>query len=177
MKTFELPDEIPAGYSFWRVQVERLGDSDPIETLARTPERLLGIVERVDPRDAEVRPAPDRWSAREHVTHLLDVEFVFGWRIRKILFEERPLLTGMDHEAWLAGQASHEISFPQRARDFAAVRRVNVRLWRSAGDDDFERTGRHESSGLELPLGLLARIQAGHDLVHLDRIEEALGLR
>ena len=171
MSTFELPRDVPEHHAFWRRQIERLGDRDPLEVLAATPARVEACARSAADAGGASQRAEDVWSLLDHLTHLVDVEFVFGWRTRKVLFEEEPLLRGMDHERWVREQRRHETTALERAAEFAAVRGVNLALWRRASAEDIERVGLHESTGKRLPLGFLLRLLAGHDLVHLDRIQ------
>lgn len=161
-------------YSFWNGQLEKLGDDDPIEVLASSPARLDALVTRHDDAAWRRVPGPEKWSPLRIAAHLLDIEWVFGFRVRTILWDDRPRLMGMDHDAWNAGQASHGASPAERARSFAGVRGANVLLYRRLGLDDRAREGRHDDAGIDVSVDLLLRIQAGHDRWHLERIEALL---
>jgi hypothetical protein len=152
-----------------------LGDQDPLKVMARTPDELARIV---DGRPAEVmrrRPYADRWTwtPNEVLGHLVDGEFVYGYRIRLILCEDRPTILGMDQEAWVRGQKYNGRETSEILESFAALRAVNLALWARMEPADLERVGRHNERGEE-SLGLMRRMCAGHDLSHIEQITKYL---
>lgn len=160
-------------YVFWHQQLALLGDKDPLKVLGESPVKLMRWIQEHGDLDWTAGPE-GRWSPVQIVTHLLDVEWTFGFRIRTILFDERPKLAVMDQDRWVAGQEDHDVGAGARIGEFCQVREVNLRLWRRLGDDDLSRVGFHEDAGVELSLRTLRGIQAGHDLWHLRAIREAL---
>ena len=54
------------------------------------------------------------------------------------------------------------------------IRAVDLDFWRSLDDSELARTGHHPGAGIDISLHLLRRIQAGHDLSHLDQLERFL---
>jgi len=150
-----------------------LGDRNPLHVLAETPEALAS---RVKPHSAEVlrrRPFPGKWTPNEILGHLADTEWVFGYRIRLILCEEQPTLLGMDQEKWVTGQQRNERDPADQLEEFRVLRRYNLALWKSMTPSNFERIGRHNERGPE-PLGLMLRMEAGHDLSHLNQLDRYL---
>ncbi len=174
-----MPLDVDDRYAFWNGQLEKLGADDPIEVLATTPARLGALAASRDDAAWRRVPAPGKWSALAIASHLLDIEWVFGFRVRTVLWDDRPRLIGMDHDAWVEGQRDHDATPAERAATFAAtfaaVRDANVRLWRRLGPGDLARVGIHDDADVELTVDLLLRIQAGHDRWHLERIEALLG--
>jgi len=50
--------------------------------------------------DLAHRPAPGKWSIKEIICHLADVEVVNGWRYRMILAQSGSNLTAFDQDLW-----------------------------------------------------------------------------
>ncbi|HVZ22755.1 MAG TPA: DinB family protein [Vicinamibacterales bacterium] len=154
-----------------------LGDRDPVAVLAETPaeiERLLATV----PAAAVTTPeAPGKWSIREVVQHLADSELVGGWRLRLVLAQDRPALTGYDQDLWASRLRYDEVDVGDAFDQFAALRKANLRLWRGLTPDDLSRVGLHSERGEE-SLAHLRKLYAAHDLLHrrqLARIRAAVG--
>jgi hypothetical protein len=77
-----------------------LGDEDPIAVLRRTDAALRRSVEGLTDTQLGTPEAPGKWSVRHVVRHLADAEIVWGWRLRLVLAQSRPPLTGYDQDLW-----------------------------------------------------------------------------
>ncbi len=150
-----------------------LGDRDPLEVMASTPVTLAEIVSRHSAETMRVRPFEGKWTPSEIVGHLTDTEFVFGYRMRAILCEDNPKISGMDQELWVIGQRYNEPEPSELVDMFRGLRTYNLALWRRMSPEDLKRTGTHEERGPE-SLELMMRMEAGHDLSHIDQIQRYL---
>jgi hypothetical protein len=95
---------------------------------------------------------------------------VWGWRLRLILSQDRPTLTGYDQDAWAVRLRYEDADPAESLQVFEVLRRDNLRLVAQAGPDDLRRVGVHSERGEE-SLDHLRRLYAGHDLLHLRQIE------
>jgi hypothetical protein len=154
-----------------------LGDQEPIAVLKQTATALQRIVDST-PDDVLARPeAPGKWSMREVLAHLADSDLVWGWRLRLILSQDRPTLTGYDQDAWAQRLGYADISATDSVAMFTALRTSNLRLVQRASPQDLERVGIHVERGEER-LSHQLRLYAGHDILHLnqlDRIRRSVG--
>jgi hypothetical protein len=146
---------------------------DPLQLLSETPYALRRIV-TAHPREVLcTRPFPGKWTPTEIIGHLLDSEFVLGYRTRLILCEERPTILGMDQDLWVAGQRHNERDPVELCDMFTSLRNCNLTQWRRVRPIELERVGLHNERGPE-SLALMIRMEAGHDLSHLDQIRRYL---
>ena len=67
---------------------------------AATPARLRRAMANLSRADLAHRPAPGKWSIKEIICHLADVEVVNGWRYRMILAQSGSNLTAFDQDLW-----------------------------------------------------------------------------
>jgi len=79
----------------------------------------------------------------------------------------------MDQEKWVAGQRYNEREPRELLADFRALRGISLQLWRLVGPAEETRVGLHNERGEE-SLGLMRRMNAGHDLSHLAQITKYL---
>ena len=77
-----------------------LGPSDPLEVLEKTPAALRTSREGLSEREVAMAEAPGKWSVRHVLRHMADSEVVWGWRLRLVLAQDRPVLTGYDQDLW-----------------------------------------------------------------------------
>jgi len=146
-----------------------LGDRDPISVMSGTADVLAKIVERHPAKVLRTRPFVGKWTPNEIIGHLSDSEWVYGFRIRLILCEESPTILGMDQDLWVAGQKHNDREPRDLVTMFRNLRAANLVLWKQMTPRDFVRTGMHNERGPE-SLGVMLRMNAGHDLSHIDQI-------
>ncbi len=160
----------PAGQDFRTRQLELLGDREPLDVLARTPDVLAMIVTAYPAEVLRRRPFPDKWTPCEIFGHLVDAEWVFGYRIRTTLFDDAPVLMPVDQDRWVTGQRHNETDLRTLLNHFRAIRAINLDLWRTLLPDALERTAQPHEADAPLSVGLMLRILAGHDLYHLNQM-------
>lgn len=146
-----------------------LGNQDPIRVLSRTTDVLSGIVESYPAELLRQRPFEGKWTPNEIIGHLSDSEWVYGFRIRLILCQDRPVILGMDQDLWVEGQRHNERAPRDLVTVFRHLRGANLELWKSMSAEDLRRIGQHNERGEE-SLGLMLQMNAGHDLSHIDQI-------
>jgi uncharacterized damage-inducible protein DinB len=150
--------------------LELLGDRQPFDVLGATPSALGDALDDLSPAQLATPEAPGKWAVRDVVQHLVDSELVWAYRMRLVLAEDRPPLTGYDQDRW-ADRLHYAESHPREALDeFRVLRRANLRLLERATPADLERVGVHGERGEE-SLAHMIRLYAGHDLLHLRQIK------
>ncbi|MDH3269758.1 MAG: DinB family protein [Gemmatimonadota bacterium] len=156
--------------------LELVGDRDPLEILGSTVEWCRVVVEGLNDRQLRTPESRGKWSVVEVMQHLADSELVWGYRLRKVLAEDRPRLTGFDQDLW-ARRLGYAVADATSALEmFSALRRANLALLSKAAPEDLDRAGVHEERGEESVRHMM-RLYAGHDLAHrrqLDRIVAGL---
>lgn len=150
-----------------------LGDRNPLEVLVQTASALTEIVRTYSATVLRTRPFEGKWTPNEIIGHLVDSEWVYGYRLRLILCEDNPTILGMDQELWVAGQRHNERGPSALAEMFRAMRQGNLALWTRLSPAELQRTGQHNERGPE-SLDTMLRMLAGHDLSHLDQLARYL---
>jgi hypothetical protein len=147
-----------------------LGPQDPIAVLNDTPAALRRAIDGVPPAKLKQPEAAGKWSIGQVLQHLADSDLVWGWRVRLILAQDRPPITGYDQDLW-ADRLRYDRSEPSESlTTFDVLRRANLRLIAQAAPDDLKRVGVHAERGEE-SIEHLIRLYAGHDLLHLRQID------
>jgi DinB superfamily len=153
-----------------------LGARNPMEVLQETPLALRKALAGLSEGQMAEPEARGKWSVRHVVQHVADSELVWGYRLRKVLGEDRPPLTGYDQDLWAQRLRYDEANVENALDDFGILRRSNLRLLTGASGDDLKRVGVHAERGEE-SVGHMIGLYAGHDLLHLrqlDRIRQAV---
>ena len=166
----EIPDATAEPQAYRDALLDAIGDRDPLEVLAATPARVRELVAGRDTADLERQPAEGEWSAAQVISHLVDVEIVYGFRWRLSLTEDRPTYPGYDEKLWSG--------LPRPPADLLCtlldvLRAHNLWLLRAIPRADWSRVGVHAEQGDE-SVEVQIRKVAGHDLAHLNQLELAL---
>jgi len=149
--------------------LDLVGTRDPIDVLQQTVPALERIRQGLSTEQMTQREAPGKWSARHVFQHLADSELVCGYRLRMVLAQDRPPLTGYDQDLW-ADRLGYDSADADRAlQEFSMLRRMNLRLLTRASPEDLKRVGRHAERGDE-SVEHMIRLYAGHDLLHLEQL-------
>lgn len=143
---------------------------ESLEVLAETPGLFAERLERLAEETLRARPFAGKWTPLEVFGHLVDAEFVYGYRSRTIYADDRPAIIGMDQDKWV-DRFGHRDRDPQELlAEFADLRRINLRFWRTITDRDLDRCGLHSERGEE-SLRRLLPLLAGHDVWHLEQFD------
>jgi len=150
--------------------LDLLGPQDPMTVLRQTPSALRRAIDGVPAAKLKQPEKAGKWSIAQVLQHLADSDLVWGWRVRLILAQDRPTITGYDQDLW-ADRLHYDQADPAESlATFDVLRRANLKLVEHASADDLKRVGVHAERGEE-SAGYLVRLYAGHDLMHLAQIE------
>ena len=94
---------------------------------------------------------------------------MWAWRLRLVLAQDRPVLTGYDQDLWSSRLHYEDSPVPQSLEDFSVIRRMNLRLIERASPEDLARVGVHSERGNE-SITHMMKLYAGHDLLHVNQI-------
>jgi len=159
--------ENPAEYL--RKMHRQLGDRDPLAVLEATPGLLADIVGAHTPTQLKTRPFEGKWTPNEILGHLVDIEWVFAFRVRRALCDLDAAIEGFDQARWVARQAHNDTEPAANLEAFALLRPYNIAVWRMVTPDDLKRTYQHQERGVET-IETMRVLHAGHDLAHLDQL-------
>lgn len=150
--------------------LDLLGSRDPMDVLRGTPDAAKRATAGLTADELRTPETTGKWSIAQVLRHLADSEVVWGWRMRLILAQDRPPITGYDQDQWADRLHYAEADVADSLDALRVLRRDNLKLIERATPDDLKRVGVHSERGEE-SAGYLMRLFAGHDLLHLNQIE------
>ncbi len=146
-----------------------LDNKDPLVVLGRLISELENLVNGLTGEELRRPEAPGKWSILEVMHHLADSELVWAYRLRLVLAEKQPEITGYDQDRW-ASQLKYREANPEDVLELLEIlRKTNLRLISSLSDEELQRAGTHNERGEETVEHMI-RLYAGHDLVHSNQI-------
>lgn len=140
--------------------------------LAATPEKLRRELAGMSPGEMRRRPAPNKWSVREILAHLDDVEELgMRARVAAMIEGDEPSLALFDQEK-RAIEQGYDRRNPQKSlASFLRQRRANLQWLRTLKPAELRRKGIHQTVG-EVTASEMIHEWAFHDLGHLKQIME-----
>jgi nuclear transport factor 2 (NTF2) superfamily protein len=165
-----IPDASTEPAEYVRALIEVLGDRDPVDVLSRTPGEVDRILGSEQPGVVLAREGPGEWSFRDVLGHLLDVDLVYGFRLRLALTEQVPSYPGYDEKRF---SQLPKLDVVGLAAAFRWLRLANLELIGRLTPEQLARQGVHGEQGLE-DVGLMVKKLAGHDLAHLGQMRRAI---
>ena len=150
-----------------------VAEQKPLKVQATTAKRLAKLLKGVPAAKLRKRPAPDKWSVAEIVTHLADAEIAYSWRIRFILGAPGSPIQGFDQDGWVEAMHYAKRDPRQSLEQFRVLRETNVALYKRLTPEQWKHSGMHSERGKE-SVEHIVMLLAGHDLNHLAQIEGIL---
>jgi DinB superfamily len=128
-------------------------------------------LEKISDRELDARPAPGKWSVREIVHHLADSEMTSAIRLRRLIAEERPAISGYDEEEF-ARRLHYDRPIESSLEAIHAARRSTADLLDRLTETEWKREGTHTESGRYTVENWL-EIYARHAHNHAEQIRQA----
>ncbi|MFQ5649384.1 MAG: DinB family protein [bacterium] len=149
--------------------LDTLADQEPLTVLEASPAVLDGGVAGLTKDVLRAPEAPGKWSMLETIQHLADSELVWAYRLRMVLAQDKPDITGYDQDLWAKRLNYQTSELSDALAQFKLLRAANLRLLRSLSAEELQRVGLHKERGEESVQHMM-RLYAGHDLVHLRQL-------
>ena len=146
-----------------------------LDLLAATPAILRGLMAEISEDDARWKPANDRFSIAEVLSHLSHSEgHCYRERVDRFLAEDYPEFAPDDAQMHLDAYRN-----PDPEEDFAHFedqRETNIELLRGLPAETANRKALHRSAG-EITLSQMLHEWALHDIGHIRQIAELVRAR
>jgi uncharacterized damage-inducible protein DinB len=165
------PDEYLAYYERY---VALVPDGDLLALLATQGESTLGRVRTLAEDRGGFRYAEGKWTVREVLGHIADVERIFTYRALRIARADTTPIEGFDENAYVAASGADRRPLAALAEELAAVRLATLAFFQSVDDAALARAG--TANGAQVTVRALAFIIAGHEAHHVRLLRERYGV-
>jgi hypothetical protein len=146
-----------------------------LDMLEETPAIIRGLMSEISDEDARWRPAADRFSIAEVLSHLSHSEgHCYRARVDRFLNEEMPEIAPDDAQMYLEVYKNAD---PEKdSRHFEDQRKKTIELLRGLPAEAGNRKAMHLAAG-EITLSQMLHEWALHDLGHIRQIAELVRAR
>jgi hypothetical protein len=143
---------------------------DIIDTLERQNTELSDAFGGFGEDRGNHRYAEGKWSIKELLSHIIDGERMFGYRVFRISRGDKTPIEGFEQDDYIENSHANERGFADMIEEFENLRSANLLLFRNLKDADWVRTG--TANDVEISVRALVFIMAGHVRHHLKILDE-----
>ncbi len=155
---------------YYALYIDKVPVGNILEILAQQNRQTLQLLESIGEEKARFRYAPDKWSIKLVLGHVIDAERVFAYRALAFARNDPAKLPSMEQNDYAANANFDRRPLRAILAEFAAVRTASLALFESF---DAEIAMRHgTASGYEFSVRAILYIIAGHELHHVGVLRE-----
>lgn len=154
--------------------VERVPEGDLVGLLRSQIGDTAALLRRSRDR-ADFAYGPGKWTVKQVVGHLADVERVMAYRALSIARNDGTPLPGFDENAWVDNANFGSRTLEDLVGELEVVRASTVQLASHLAADDFSHRG--TANGNPMSVRALFYIIAGHERHHVALLGERYNLR
>jgi len=149
-----------------------------LSNLKSLPNELDDLLAGLDEKTLRWRPIPNKWSVKEIMCHLRDMErLAYLARYQRMLSEDNPLMPNVDQDR-IAIETDYINQDAKAAlEEFKRLRWETIQTLDNAGTDAWSRSGTHETDGPMTVEQLVVRQIKGNDLNHLVQMKDIVRLK
>jgi uncharacterized damage-inducible protein DinB len=155
---------------YYQTYIGKVSGENIVEQLATQLAEVERLFASTDDRSALARYAPGKWSVKEVLGHLADVERIFGYRLLRVSRGDPTPLPSFDENAYVPAARFDEQPLTSLMRGFQTVRQSTITLIESIPPESWSLRG--EASGKAISARALAYILVGHVTHHLGVLRE-----
>jgi uncharacterized damage-inducible protein DinB len=159
---------------FYHGYIGKVRGENIAEQLASQLREVERLFASIDDRAALARYAAGKWSIKEVLGHLSDVERVLAYRLLRISRGDRTPLAGFDEDAYVPAGEFDARSLQALVDEFKAVRHATLALVQTVPAERWGERG--EANGKAISARALAYILVGHVVHHLGVLRERYGV-
>lgn len=150
---------------YYGTYIAKVPEGDVHALLASQLAETLALIRSIPESRGAHRYAPDKWSIKEVIGHILDAERIFSYRALRIGRGDKTPLPGFEQNDYVPQGHFDSRTFGDLAEELAAVRQATIQLFAHLDGAALERRG--TASGHPISVRALAYIIAGHERHHV----------
>ena len=146
--------------------------------LRSLPNELGDLLTELDEETLRWRPVPNKWSIKEIMCHLRDMESdAYLARYRRILDEDNPVLLNVDQDKLAIERDYMNQNAMEALAEFKRLRASTIQTLEATPAESWSRSGLHETDGPITIEQLIVRQIKGNDLNHLAQMKDIVRLK
>ena len=150
--------------------ISLVGETDIRATFVAQPDELRAAVAPLPEEKGTFAYYEGKWTIKEVLSHLIDGERIFAYRMLRISRGDETPLEGFEQDGYIENSNANHRSFSDLLDEFGFCRKANALMLNNLNSDALARVG--TASGSPVSVRALANICIGHVRHHLAILEE-----
>lgn len=159
---------------FYKNYMDTLEDLPLLEVLENELDYAMSFFKQIPIDKINYSYAPDKWTVKQVLLHMIDTEKVFSYRALCLGRGETQGLLGFDQDVYMAGLDANQSDFQDLIQCLFHLRKSNILLFKTFRPEDMMRRG--SASGMETSCLAVAYLTAGHTRYHINILKERYDL-
>ncbi len=155
---------------YYNTYVSLIEGDSVMEQLDAQPPELRAMFDNVPDSRGNYSYAKGKWTIKELLSHLIDGERIFAYRILRISRADETPIEGFEQDGYIENSNANNRSFSDLLDEFDLQRRANMKMLRNLSDDAARRIG--TASENTVSVRALVYIMAGHVRHHINILHE-----
>ncbi len=161
------PNEYDAYYHKY---ISLVPEADIREAFAAQPAELRAAIDGVDEARGNYAYGEGKWTIKEVLSHLIDGERIFAYRMRRISRGDVTPIEGFEQDGYIENSNANNRGFVELLDEFEFSRKANVLMLNNLDETGLARMG--TASDLPVSVRALANIAIGHVRHHVAILNE-----
>ncbi len=145
-------------------------ENDVVAVMQNQLDEFTNLFDCVPEEKGTFAYAPDKWTIKELVGHLIDGERVFAYRALRFSRADKIPVEGFEQDDYVANADFNSIKLNDLTEEFSLLRRANILFFKNLTAEMWIQTG--TASNVEISVRALAFIMVGHIRHHLNILNE-----
>ncbi|MCU0436910.1 MAG: DinB family protein [Raineya sp.] len=150
--------------------LQHVNNENILVLLQERIETVKQIYNQIDEQKANFRYAPEKWSIKEVLLHVVDTERIFAYRAISIARGDTRALMGFDQDVFVQHSYADERTLSSIVEEFELVRNSNISLFKNLNSNVLTTKG--NANGYDVTPRAIAFMLAGHEIHHTKIILE-----
>jgi DinB superfamily len=147
---------------------------EPLAALESEARQTRALLSGVSDAQAGHRYAAGKWTVRDVIGHMADVERIMAYRALRIARGDETALAGFDENAYVVVAGADRRAASALVDELSAVRAATVAMFRGFDAEAWRRRG--SANNLPISVRALAHIIAGHERHHGEGLRTRYGI-
>lgn len=157
-----------------KTYIRKVEGFDFIDTLSKSLAKNLAKLQTLTTAQWNHQYAPDKWTVKEVLIHILDTERIFAYRALRISRNDQLPMQGFEQNDYVHYYEVDNRSVASLLEEYELLRRSTISLFKNMSTEMLDRMG--TASGGPFSALALGFMIAGHEIHHWDILEERYGI-
>ncbi len=157
---------------FYRSYIEKALSTDILKMLEIGKDQMLNLLDELSEEEGNFKYAPDKWTLKELILHIIDSERVMAYRALRFSRNDQIVLPGFNQDIFVDAvrKSLQNRTIESLKREYLSVRNASITLFENFEENDLHKKG--NANSFEITVGLLGYIITGHEQHHLQIFRE-----